>query len=117
MVLVGQLSEEIGIPIYVHSLSQGTFDIKTKKKLIGFNQLDLWSGGHQTNRASKYVKNDDFHEKYKKYNIKIISIICTKIEISSRKNKVFTLFKEGIEKQRLFYPKQLCNFINKYFTS
>ena len=92
-------------------------DIKTKKKLIGFNQLDLWSGGHQTNRASKYVKNDDFHEKYKKYNIKIISIICTKIEISSRKNKVFTLFKEGIEKQRLFYPKQLCNFINKYFTS
>ena len=56
-------------------------------------------------------------EKYKKYNIKIISIICTKIEIKSRKNKVFTLFKEGIEKQRLFYPKQLCNFINKYFTS
>ena len=92
-------------------------DTKTKKILIGFNQLDLWSGGHQTNRASKYVKNDDFHEKYKKYNIKIISIICTKIKISSRKNKVFTLFKEGIEKQRLFYPKQLCNFINKYFTS
>jgi hypothetical protein len=29
--VIGQLSEEIGIPIYVHSLSQGTFDIKTKK--------------------------------------------------------------------------------------
>ena len=31
--VIGQLSEEIGIPIYVHSLSQGTFDIKTKKSV------------------------------------------------------------------------------------
>ena len=29
--VIAKLSDEIGIPIYVHSLSQGTFDIKTKK--------------------------------------------------------------------------------------
>jgi len=91
-------------------------DTTTNKSLVGFNQLDLWTGGHQTNRASKYVKNDDFHAKYKKYNIKIISVVCRKIEVKSCKNKVFTLFKIGIEKQILFYPNHLKNYIEKYFT-
>jgi hypothetical protein len=29
---------------------------ETNKILIGMNQLDLWGGGHQTNRGSKYQK-------------------------------------------------------------
>ena len=90
-------------------------DTTNNKSLVGFNQLDLWTGGHQTNRASKYVKDDDFHVKYKQYNIKIISVVCRKIEVKSCKNKVFTLFKTGIEKQRLFYPNHLQNYIEKYF--
>ena len=88
---------------------------KTNKILVGYNQLDLWNGGHQSNRASKYVKNDNMHIEYKKQNIKIISIVCRKTKIKSSKNKTFSLFKCGIEKERLFYPIQIENYIMKYF--
>jgi|SaaInlStandDraft_1057018.scaffolds.fasta_scaffold11223_2 hypothetical protein len=107
--------------LHEHKLSEipdwYIIDNKTNKILVGFNQLDLWSGGHQTNRASKYVKNNDYHTKYKKYNIKIISVVCRKIEVKSVKNKTYKLFTIGIEKERLFYPKYLKNYIEKYFNS
>jgi hypothetical protein len=31
------------------------------KIIIGMNQLDLWSGGHQSNRASKYLIDTNLH--------------------------------------------------------
>ncbi len=40
--VIQQLAEEIGIPIYVHSLSHGTMDIKTKKYL---NEDRSFAGG------------------------------------------------------------------------
>jgi hypothetical protein len=30
-------------------------DITNNRVLIGMNQIDLWSGGHQLNRGSKYI--------------------------------------------------------------
>src|SRR3989344_8164315 len=33
------------------------FDKQENRFIIGMNQLDLWSGGHQLNRGSKYIIN------------------------------------------------------------
>ena len=52
--------------------------------MIGMNQLDLWSGGHQTNRASKYIL-----ERQNSSNSILLCVICNHIEIKTRKNKAF----------------------------
>jgi hypothetical protein len=35
------------------------FDEKENKIIIGFNQLDLWNGGQQINRGSKYILDEN----------------------------------------------------------
>jgi hypothetical protein len=30
--------------------------------VVGYNQIDIWSGGAQTNRGAKYILNDSLHE-------------------------------------------------------
>ena len=81
-------------------------DTKNNKLLIGYNQLDLWNGGQQYNRGDKYmnITNED----------KIIFVICKKTKLFN-KNKKFRIFKLGIEKEILFYPKNLKNYIINFF--
>jgi hypothetical protein len=88
------------------------YDNVTKKTLIGMNQLDLWSGGQQTNRAAKYILNEDLH---KNKNIKIVSVVCKNYKLQSEVNKVYRIFQVGFEKSRLCYLGNLTNIINDYF--
>lgn len=84
---------------------------KNKKTLIGMNQLDLWNGGHQVNRANKYIINNLNNNE----NYKIICVVCNKIIIKNKKNKIYDIFKEGFGKNILFYPNHLDEFIIKFF--
>lgn len=76
--------------------------------IIGMNQLDLWSGGQQINRGSKYVLDETKHSNPK---CKLLSVICSKTQITSSKNKSYRLFWEGFSKRRLCYLRELPGII------
>jgi hypothetical protein len=63
----------------------------TNKIIIGMNQLDLWGGGQQTNRGSKYIEGN----KHNNEKSKLVCVVCNEIEISSKKNKTYKLFEIG----------------------
>ena len=83
----------------------------TGKVLIGMNQLDLWQGGQQFNRGSKYLI-DNKHNTEKS---KLLCVICNKTKLASDKNKVFKLFEIGYKNDTLCYLKNLNNIIVKFF--
>ena len=64
------------------------------------NQIDLWEGGQQTNRAAKYVVNN----KWDSNNRKLISVIAKKPKTLTYKQKKYTLFKVGLINKSLAYP-------------
>lgn len=84
-------------------------DSKNKKILIGMNQIDLWSGGAQTNRGSKYIL-----QQKKSKNKKIVCVICKKPKITIN-NKCFKLFNIGFQNNTLCYISYLETIINDFF--
>ena len=84
----------------------------TGKTIIGMNQLDLWSGGQQTNRGSKYLINNPNNSE----NSKLVCVVLNKIELKSNKNKTFKLFKVGFENNTLCYLNNLQSIIYSYFS-
>lgn len=85
------------------------YEPKTKKLIIGMNQLDFWSGGQQKNRGNKYI----YHETNDK-NIKLVSVICNKIYLTNR-NSTFELISYGFEKENLCYITGLKKIIYDFF--
>lgn len=85
----------------------------TNKIIIGMNQLDLWSGGQQINRGSKYIENN----KHNNENSKLLCVVCNDIQFKSKKNKAYKLFEMGFENNTLCYLKNLQNIIVSYFNS
>lgn len=83
----------------------------TGKVIIGMNQLDLWGGGQQLNRGSKYLINCKYNTKKSK----LLCVVCNKIKLKSNKNKAYKLFKTGYEKDTLCYLKNLESIIDKFF--
>ena len=72
----------------------------TNKIIIGMNQLDLWGGGQQLNRGSKYIENNKHNSK----DSKLLCVVCNEIQFKS-KNKAYALFEIGFEKDTLCYLK------------
>lgn len=83
----------------------------TKKIIIGMNQLDLWNGGAQTNRASKYIEGN----KHNNDKSKLLCVVCNEIQISSKNNKTYKLFDIGFKNDTLCYLNNLQNIILSYF--
>ena len=83
----------------------------TSKIIIGMNQLDLWGGGHQLNRGSKYIENNKHNNK----NSKLLCVVCNEIQFKSKKNKAYKLFETGFTNDTLCYINNLQNIINSYF--
>ena len=75
------------------------------------NQLDLWGGGQQLNRASKYIENN----KHNNENSKLLCVVCNEIQFKSIKNKAYKLFVNGFENNTLCYLNNLQNIITSYF--
>lgn len=86
------------------------YDKYTDKILIGMNQIDLWSGGHQTNRASHYL----FHESSNKEYVKIVCVISKFVKVKT-KNRVFKIFHQGFQNNTLCYIGGLVSLISTYF--
>ena len=86
-------------------------DKLTNKIIIGMNQLDLWGGGQQLNRGSKYIENN----KHNNENSKLLCVICNEIQFKSNKNKAYKLFKIGFKNNTLCYLNNLENIIISYF--
>ena len=84
---------------------------KTKKIIIGFNQLDIVSGGQQTNRGAKYLLDN----KYNTNKSKLLCVICNKINFTSNKNKAFKLFHVGFTNNTLCYLNNLGTIIKDFF--
>jgi hypothetical protein len=84
----------------------------TDKIIIGMNQLDLWSGGQQLNRGSKYLENNIHNN----INSKLLCVVCNEIQFKSEKSKAYKLFQIGFENNTLCYLKNLHNIIYSYFT-
>ena len=83
----------------------------TDKVIIGMNQLDLWDGGQQSNRGSKYLINN----KNNTDKSKLLCVICNEIKFKSNKNKAYKLFEVGYNNDTLCYIKNIESIINKYF--
>ncbi len=81
---------------------------KNKKIIIGMNQLDLWSGGHQLNRGYKYI-NSDFGK-----NVKLISVVANYAQLKGYNNKVYKIFDIGYRKNSLCYLKELESVISNF---
>lgn len=88
------------------------YNTKTKKIIIGMNQLDLWSGGAQINRGSKYIVDE---EKHSNKNMKLLSVVCNIKKFTSKSNKAFKICSIGFEKNRLCYIKNLENIVYDFF--
>jgi hypothetical protein len=80
------------------------------KIMIGMNQLDLWSGGHQLNRGFKYIKNNVYNKK----NSKLVCVVCNETQLKS-KTKIYELFESGFKNNTLCYLNNLENIIRCYF--
>jgi hypothetical protein len=82
----------------------------TNKVIIGMNQLDLWGGGQQLNRGSKYLIDNNINTDKSK----LLCVVCTMIKFTN-KNKAYKLFEIGYKNNTLCYVKNLPNIINNYF--
>lgn len=83
----------------------------TNKIIIGMNQLDLWGGGHQLNRGSKYIYNNIHNN----INSKLLCVVCKEIQFKSNKCKIYKLFENGFENNTLCYLNNLQNIIASFF--
>ena len=89
----------------------------TGKVMIGMNQLDLWGGGQQNNRGSKYV----IDNKLNTDKTKLVCVVCNKINFTATKkgappnNKAYKLFETGFANNTLCYLNNIDNIIKTYF--
>lgn len=86
-------------------------DRSTNKVIIGMNQLDLWGGGHQINRGSKYLENNKHNDEHSK----LLCVVCNEIQFKSKENKAYKLFETGFKNNTLCYLKNLPKIIMSYF--
>ena len=86
------------------------FNRLNNKFIIGMNQVDLWNGGQQINRASNYLDNNKNNE-----NKKFLCVIANKYECKSIKSKSFKLMKFGFENNRICYVKNIEKIMLDFF--
>jgi len=86
------------------------FNKINNKFIIGMNQVDLWNGGQQINRASNYLDNSKNNE-----NKKFLCVIANKYECKNIKSKSFKLMKFGFENDRICYVNNIEKIMLKFF--
>lgn len=84
------------------------YNLQTKQYLIGMNQLDFWSGGHQSNRCSKYLN-------FKNTNsCKLVSVILNFKCFKKHTSKTCLLL-NGFVNNKVCYLTNLENIIFDFF--
>jgi hypothetical protein len=83
---------------------------KTNKIIIGMNQLDLWNGGQQLNRGSKYLIDCKFNNE----KTKLLCVICNEIKFKNKNNKAYNFFDIGLKNDTLCYINNLETIIKNF---
>lgn len=83
----------------------------TDKIIIGMNQLDLWKGGQQINRGTKYIKDNKHNGKKSK----LLCVVCNELRFKNTKNKAYSLFEIGFANNTLCYLNGLQRIVEEYF--
>ncbi len=114
------LKVEIEKPnVLVHEIPDWSiYDSKTGKRMIGYNQMDLWMGGAQVNRASKYVLDDCFHRRLLNKNARLCCVVYKKfpeIHKCGKFCKKRRIISYGRSKQRIIHRDQLDSIIKSFF--
>lgn len=87
------------------------YNTLTGKCLIGMNQIDLWTGGHQLNRGMRYINYTTSS------NQKLVCIIAKYTNLTnSVQTKKYKLFKTGFETNTLCYLNGLEDIITNFFS-
>lgn len=81
-----------------------------KKCIIGMNQVDIWNGGQQTNRASKYL-DDNLNT----VNEKLLCVIANKYEYKTTNSKIYKIMKYGFDNDRICYINNIETVMLKFF--
>ena len=89
-------------------------DTKTRRLLVGYNQLDFWNGGHQTNRGGKYILDDNIHRRLQKKGVRVVCVIYNKIPTMSPNSKIYDIISVGAKRRRLTYVKGLVQILTEF---
>ena len=109
----GMSRVSIAFEVPVPGLSEiADFVIKTNKKtIVGYNQLDMWKGGAQINRAAKYILDEALHQRLNKKNIYVVCVVSRKLELKSTNSKIMNIVTVGLKKDRLMWPHGLRAYL------
>jgi hypothetical protein len=93
-------------------------DTVTGRILVGYNQLDLWSGGHQINRAGKYILDETIHQRLARKKIQMVCVVYSEFPSHFKANScVSKIIRIGTAKSRLVYPKGLVDIISTFIVN
>lgn len=81
-----ELSFETRTPIVTEIPDWMIRDAVTGRLLVGFNQIDLWSGGHQLNRGGKYVLDDRLHRRLSDdHDARLVAVVAQELPTRTRR--------------------------------
>lgn len=81
------------------------------KYVIGYNQIDLWNGGSQTNRGNKYLS-DDFHNKTPSH-VSILCVVCSPLSLKRRSTTKYEMFSNAFLQHRICYTSAIVEVVKK----
>lgn len=103
---VGEMSE---IADWVMTVEGGA-------RIIGYNQLDIWNGGAQINRAAKYILDEGLHRRLQKKNVYIVCIVARKLVLKGGDSKLARIIDVGLRRNILMWPRGLKRYLSQTLT-
>lgn len=100
---------------HISEIPDWVVETTTGKLVIGFNQLDLWNGGAQINRGSKYIMDETLHRRLGKHGMFIVCVVARRYVFSKqeKRTKADNIVFTGSLKNRLVWPKGLKAVLEK----
>jgi hypothetical protein len=103
---VGEMSE---IADWVMTVDGGA-------RIIGYNQLDIWKGGAQINRAAKYILDEGLHRRLQKKNVYIVCVVARKLVLKGGDSKLARIIDVGLRRNILMWPRGLKRYLSQTLT-
>lgn len=79
---------------------------KGGRVIVGFNQLDVWGGGAQLNRAAKYIMDEALHRRLRKKGITVVCVVARRFVVRGR-GKASAIVSHGVRTGRLLWSRGL----------
>jgi hypothetical protein len=84
--------------------------------VIGYNQIDIWSGGLQTNRGAKYILNDSLHDGLAEHGLSLVCVVSNWPKVTTKMNlsKSSRMYHNGRDKGLLCSCEDLISTLQKH---